>query len=141
LDHPIEVRSWLGRGSVFSVTVPLARKVEPAPRIGSFNPEPATLTGAQVLCVDNEESILLGMRSLLTRWGCQVWTARNREECEQLLKDGSQPQLVLVDYHLDSGGTRPELVAQVHGVGLDYLNKPVKPAALRALISRHLRLR
>ncbi|HLV16988.1 MAG TPA: PAS domain-containing hybrid sensor histidine kinase/response regulator [Pseudomonas sp.] len=166
LDHPIEVRSWLGRGSVFSVTVPLARKVEPAPRIGSFNPEPATLTGAQVLCVDNEESILLGMRSLLTRWGCQVWTARNREECEQLLKDGSQPQLVLVDYHLDSGVTglqlmtwlrsrlgkpvpgvvisadsRPELVAQVHGVGLDYLNKPVKPAALRALISRHLRLR
>ncbi|HLT05808.1 MAG TPA: NahK/ErcS family hybrid sensor histidine kinase/response regulator, partial [Pseudomonas sp.] len=166
LNHRIEVRSWLGRGSVFSVTVPLARKGEAVQRIGAIHPETGNLTGAQVLCVDNEESILLGMRSLLTRWGCQVWTARNREECEQLLKDGIKPQLVLVDYHLDGGVTgiqlmswlrsrlgepipgvvisadsRPELVAQVHGVGLDYLNKPVKPAALRALISRHLRLR
>jgi signal transduction histidine kinase len=166
LDHRIEVRSWIGKGSVFSVTVPLARKSEPAPRTGAFQPDTGNLSGAQVLCVDNEESILLGMRSLLSRWGCQVWTARNREECEQLLKDGSKPLLVLVDYHLDGGVTgiqlmswlrsrlgepipgvvisadsRPELVAQVHGSGLDYLTKPVKPAALRALISRHLRLR
>ena len=166
LDHRIEVRSWIGRGSVFSVTVPLARKTEPAPRVGAFQPDTGNLSGAQVLCVDNEESILLGMRSLLSRWGCQVWTARNRQECEQLLKDGSKPLLVLVDYHLDGGVTgiqlmswlrsrlgepipgvvisadsRPELVAQVHGSGLDYLTKPVKPAALRALISRHLRLR
>ena len=166
LDHRIEVRSWIGRGSVFSVTVPLARKTEPALRVGAFQPDTGNLSGAQVLCVDNEESILLGMRSLLSRWGCQVWTARNRQECEQLLKDGSKPLLVLVDYHLDGGVTgiqlmswlrsrlgepipgvvisadsRPELVAQVHGSGLDYLTKPVKPAALRALISRHLRLR
>jgi len=70
-----------------------------------------------------------------------------------------------VDYHLDDGETgtglmtwmrtrlaeplpgvvisadlRPETVAQVHGAGLEYLAKPVKPAALRALLSRHLPL-
>jgi DNA-binding response OmpR family regulator len=28
----------------------------------------------------------------------------------------------------------------VHAAGLDYLAKPVKPAALRALLSRHLPL-
>ncbi|MCY1465762.1 hypothetical protein D9M71_839530 [compost metagenome] len=39
-----------------------------------------------------------------------------------------------------SADARPELVAQVHAAGLDYLSKPVKPAALRALISRHLKL-
>jgi CheY-like chemotaxis protein len=118
-----------------------------------------------VLCVDNEDSILIGMNSLLTRWGCQVWTARNREECAALLKEGIRPQLALVDYHLDNGETgtevmawlrtqlgepvpgvvisadgRPEMVAQVHAAGLDYLAKPVKPAALRALLSRHLPL-
>jgi DNA-binding response OmpR family regulator len=32
------------------------------------------------------------------------------------------------------------MVAQVHAAGLDYLAKPVKPAALRALLSRHLPL-
>ncbi|MFH0096767.1 hypothetical protein ACG3PW_32145, partial [Pseudomonas aeruginosa] len=40
-----------------------------------------------------------------------------------------------------SADARPELVAEIHAAGLDYLSKPVKPAALRALLSRHLSLR
>jgi CheY-like chemotaxis protein len=39
-----------------------------------------------------------------------------------------------------SADGRPERVAQVHAAGLEYLPKPVKPAALRALLSRHLPL-
>jgi hypothetical protein len=68
------------------------------------------LSGAQVLCIDNEDSILIGMNSLLTRWGCQVWTARNRDECAALLDEGVRPQLALVDYHLDHGETGTELM-------------------------------
>lgn len=115
--------------------------------------------------MDNEDSILLGMNSLLSRWGCQVWTARNREECEALLAQGMRPHLALVDFHLDDGETgtelmawlrtrlgepvpgvvisadgRNETIAMVHAAGLDYLAKPVKPAALRALLNRHLSL-
>ena len=133
---------------------------------GSVELNGQLLTGSQVLCIDNEDSILTGMHSLLSRWGCQVWTARNRLECEHLLDENVRPQLALVDYHLDDGDTgtelmawlrtrlgeplpgvvisadgRPELIAQVHAAGLDYLPKPVKPAALRALLSRHLALR
>jgi len=164
LGHQLQVRSWPGKGSVFSVSVPLARAQASAPgKVAELNGR--LPTGAQVLCVDNEDSILIGMNSLLTRWGCQVYTARNREECANLLNDGMRPQLALVDYHLDDGETgtqlmawlrtrlgepvpgvvisadgRPEMVAQVHAAGLDYLAKPVKPAALRALLSRHLPL-
>ncbi|UUT21519.1 PAS domain-containing hybrid sensor histidine kinase/response regulator [Pseudomonas sp. T8] len=164
LGHGLQVRSWPGKGSVFSVSVPLAKAAVSAPRqVAELNGH--LLSGAQVLCVDNEDSILIGMNSLLSRWGCQVWTARNREECAALLSDGVRPQLALVDYHLDDGETgtevmawlrtqlgdpvpgvvisadgRPEMVAEVHAAGLDYLAKPVKPAALRALLSRHLPL-
>ncbi|XSS61696.1 hybrid sensor histidine kinase/response regulator [Pseudomonas sp. B11] len=164
LGHPLQVRSWPGKGSVFSVSVPLARSNAIAPgKATELNGQ--SLNGGQVLCVDNEDSILIGMNSLLSRWGCQVWTARNRDECAALLKEGIRPQLALVDYHLDNGETgtdvmawlrtqlgepvpgvvisadgRPEMVAQVHAAGLDYLAKPVKPAALRALLSRHLPL-
>lgn len=164
LGHRLQVRSWPGRGSVFSVSVPIAR--HPASALGKITPvNGQALSGAQVLCVDNEDSILIGMHSLLTRWGCRVSTARNREECAALLDGGLRPQLALVDYHLDDGETgtglmtwmrtrlavplpgvvisadlRPETVAQVHGAGLEYLAKPVKPAALRALLSRHLPL-
>lgn len=166
LGHRLQVRSWPGKGSVFSVSVPLARQPAPAPLNGHKVETPEQLNGAQVLCVDNEDSILTGMNSLLTRWGCRVLTARSREECQALLEGDARPQLALIDYHLDDGelGTdlmawlrtrlgapvpgvvisadaRPELVAQIHAAGLDFLPKPVKPAALRALLSRHLSLR
>jgi Na+/proline symporter/signal transduction histidine kinase len=167
LNHSLQVRSWPGRGSVFSVSVPLARTPLPAPqRVDGQELNGQPLTGTQVICIDNEDSILTGMHSLLSRWGCQVWTARNRLECEHLLSEDVRPQLALVDYHLDEGETgtelmawlrselgeplpgvvisadgRPELIAAVHAAGLDYLAKPVKPAALRALLSRHLTLR
>ena len=164
LGHTLRVRSWPGRGSVFSVSVPLAR-TQTAPASAAVESNGKLLSGARVLCIDNEDSILIGMNSLLSRWGCQVWTARNREECAALLSDGVRPQLALVDYHLDHGDTgtelmawlrttlgepvpgvvisadgRPETVAQVHAAGLDYLAKPVKPAALRALLSRYVPL-
>jgi CheY-like chemotaxis protein len=166
LEHRLEVQSWPGKGSVFSVTVPLARTPLAKPKPANADLNGQLLTGSQVLCIDNEDSILTGMHSLLSRWGCQVWTARNRLECEHLLSEDVRPHLALVDYHLDEGETgtelmawlrtrlgepvpgvvisadgRPELIAEVHAAGLDYLAKPVKPAALRALLSRHLRLR
>ena len=161
LDHRIEVRSWPGRGSVFSVQVPLAAA---APAVVPASvPAALPMGGLRVLCVDNETSILTGMTSLLTRWGCTVWTATGRDQCAGLLADGARPQLLLVDFHLDQGDTGPALVAwlrtrlgapvpgvvisadgraetiaQVHAAGLDYLPKPLKPAALRALLNRHL---
>ncbi|HZX18109.1 MAG TPA: NahK/ErcS family hybrid sensor histidine kinase/response regulator [Pseudomonas sp.] len=166
LGHQLEVRSWPGKGSVFSVTIPLALHAEPPVLLNQPEHNGEALAGIQVLCIDNEDSILTGMHSLLSRWGCQVWTARNRLECEHLLSENVRPQLALVDYHLDDGETgtelmawlrtrlgeplpgvvisadgRPELIAQVHAAGLDFLPKPVKPAALRALLSRHLKLR
>src|SRR5690606_22258119 len=166
LDHPLSVRSWPGKGSVFSVTVPIAANVVKQYRLnGKIEPQHTALTGVQVLCIDNEESILIGMHSLLSRWGCQVWTASNRAECEALLAEDVHPQLVLVDYHLDHGETgcdlmawlrmrlgepvpgvvisadgRPALIATIHGAGLDYLCKPFKPAALRGIMRRHLPL-
>ncbi|MGV8209391.1 hypothetical protein, partial [Pseudomonas aeruginosa] len=58
-----------------------------------------------------EDSILAGMNSLLSRWGCQVWTARSREECATLLDSEMRPQLALIDYHLDDGETGTQLMA------------------------------
>ncbi len=95
---------------MFSVSVPLARAQTAAPlKVAELNGK--LLNGAQVLCIDNEDSILIGMNSLLSRWGCQVWTARNREECAVLLGEGMRPQLALVDYHLDHGETGTDLMA------------------------------
>ena len=163
LGHELSVRSWPGRGSVFSVTVPLAR-YDRSPRVARSVQVPP-LSGAQVLCIDNEATILTGMQSLLSRWQCNVAVARDRKEVQAVLDSGFMPELVLADYHLDNGDTglelmnwlrekinpdlpgvvisadgRNELVTRIRLHGLDYLPKPVKPAALRALISRYVSL-
>lgn len=165
LGHRLEVRSWPGHGSVFSVSVPIAER--PAPQAKPIQPPRvgAELHGIEVLCIDNEENILAGMQSLLSRWGCTVRVARNRAECEQQLAAGPV-DIMLADYHLDQGdlGTsvvnwvrkttgvtvpaivisadgRPELIDAITAGGCDYLPKPVKPAALRSLMSRHMSMK
>ncbi len=164
LGHELAVRSWPGAGSVFSVTLPLARYGARRVIAAGSQALPA-VGGAQVLCIDNEPNILAGMSSLLGKWQCHVAIARDRAEVEAVLEEGFRPQLVLVDYHLDDGDTglelvvwlrehlarevpgvvisadgRSELITNIRLAGLDYLPKPVKPAALRALISRYIEL-
>ena len=75
---PVALQSRLGRGSRFSVEVPLAPAVA-----GAARPEPrdahieaGQLTGMRrCSCIDNEPAILDGMRTLLGGWGCRVLTA------------------------------------------------------------------
>ena len=113
LQHSIQVRSEPGGGSVFSVTL----------NIGSIQALVATeaaeceqaidLSGLRVFCVDNEENILRGMQSLLGSWGCQVETAQNRQQVEQLVAHQAPPDIWLLDYHLDEKLTGVDLLAQL----------------------------
>lgn len=70
LEHPLNVRSWPHRGTVFSVSVPLGNPVEPKIVVPE-EPAAPTTQSLVVLCIDNEDSILVGMHSLLSRWGMQ----------------------------------------------------------------------
>lgn len=159
LEHPLRVRSRIGIGSVFSITVPFGRAMYAAPL-----PEPHlvvggdSLAGLRVLCVDNDREILDGMRSLLQRWGVVAFTAANADEALALLPEG--PDVALVDYHLhdrlDGLGVidelrahcgRPLPAALLTGDGSDalkvaarehgcrVLTKPVRPASLRAFLA------
>lgn len=163
LDHPMEIASHVGRGSRFSVTVPLISAGRPAPAPVDTAPSRAAaqFDGLHVLCVDNERSILDAMSGLLEGWGCDVRTAASLKEIAQLgMLEGWVPDLVLMDYHLDQtsgldalewlkqivGGHLPTILvtadrtpavrqlAETRGTAV--LNKPVKPAALRALLTQ-----
>ena len=160
LDHRLEVRSWPGSGSCFSVEVPLVAMrargdplpIKPIPVLG-------LMPALHVLCLDNEPSILEGMSALLLRWGLTCDLATNQDEALQALLKRN-PDLILIDLHLDSGingidvldalrrlsGTQspaalitadgsPELKQRARDLGLSVLLKPVRPGALRALLS------
>jgi len=163
LDHPIGLQSQHGRGSAFSVTAPLAASApaSPAPVEPVSFSDP--LSGLRVLAIDNEPRVLEGMRTLLGKWGCEVVTAAGL--AESLARLDPPPDIVVADYHLDDGDGLAAIAAVRARLGVDLpavlatadrsvevraacaaadvalLHKPVKPAPLRALLTRGLSLK
>ena len=81
IGSSVDVRSEPGRGSHFSVTVPLsnAAPVE-LPARDDKRVHPGQLAGTTVLCIDNEPAVLDGMETLLSSWGCAVLKAPGLDE-------------------------------------------------------------
>jgi PAS domain S-box-containing protein len=164
LGYEVRVRSAVGRGSSFSVLVPVADPALDcmAPRPAATTIVPSAVDRVRVLVIDNDPAILDGMTRLLRGWGCQVAAADDRAGAEARIRvDGFRPDIVLADYHLDHGqrGTEliialrhalnedipaavitadrsPELQTTVNALSaVSLLTKPIKPARLRALIA------
>ncbi|PTU80887.1 hybrid sensor histidine kinase/response regulator [Pseudomonas indoloxydans] len=163
LGYPVQVRSLPGRGSVFSIRVPLAqeaprRQVQSVAQPLLGNPLP----GRRLLVIDNEVDILHSMDALLRQWGCEVVTAVDLPEALQRLQ-GRAPEVILADFHLDHGVLGCQVIQQLRdefsrlipaliisadrsdacrrelqALGAPLLNKPVKPGKLRAVLSQLL---
>jgi len=163
LEAEVTLKSAFGRGSRFSVEVPRAATAAAvaAPAPAARKPAAGQLIGTVVLCIDNEPAILDGMQTLLGGWGCRVLKAENLAEALAAMEgSGLEPDGLLVDYHLDGangvgaiaelrrrhGRDLPAILVtadrsmhvreEARAAGAHILNKPVKPASLRALITQ-----
>src|SRR5271165_5350954 len=165
LGHPLGLNSRPGEGSVFFVTAPLsdAASLTSAAETGAppTAPDAEPLTGLKVLAIDNEPRVLEGMRLLMSRWGCVVATARGLAEAGEALAGFGAPDVVIADYHLDQGDgieairtlradlgrhlpailatadRSPEVAELAARDDIVILNKPLKPAPLRAQLTRY----
>ena len=161
LEHPIELVSRPLRGSTFAVRIPRAEPRRIAAPAAAAAPVPGNLAGCSVLCIDNEPAVLAGMETLLAGWGCHVRTAASATEALDVLAGSAQlPDIILADYHLDSGTgidavvrIRKDMALQVPAVlitadhslevqrevrayDIPLLRKPLKAGALRAILSK-----
>ena len=139
-----------------------------APRAAAEPRAATSIAGQFIFCIDNEKNILDGMHGLLSKWGASPVIATTLQEAshemEKLwVEQDRRPALLLVDYHLDNKVTGLDVIAalsdvagtqlpaailtadhsaevseRVRNAGHALLHKPVKPAALRALINRIL---
>jgi CheY-like chemotaxis protein/anti-sigma regulatory factor (Ser/Thr protein kinase) len=168
LDHSVGLRSRPGKGSVFFVTAPLGpAALKPSAEPGG--PEPVAagepLDGLKVLAIDNEPRALEGLGALLSRWGCLVATAHGLEEAIGAVEEFGAPDVIIADYHLDSGDGVAAIRALRERFGRDIaailatadrspevrdaaaredavvVNKPLKPAPLRAQLTRYSAMR
>ncbi len=153
LDHPVTVRSHLGRGSCFSVTVP--RGGDQAVYIPEKPPQEALrLPPSLVVVIDDEDLILLAMKAQLSQWGLEVVTAVDGKSAIAALA-GRKPHLALIDYRLGgettgldamamlesslgapirtcllTGDTDPAILTEVDRCGATLLHKPIQPQQL-----------
>ena len=161
LDHPIALASQVDRGTHFSIEVPVTPTVlgetrQPDPRV-----DRGRLAKIPVLCIDNDPNVLDGMATLLRGWGCETFQATDLWEAVTTLQvAGKSPGGLLVDYHLDHGNgieavaelrrlfgaeipavlitadRSPDVREAARALAIQVLNKPIKPASLRAVMSQ-----
>jgi signal transduction histidine kinase/CheY-like chemotaxis protein len=163
LGHDIGLRSRLGKGSMFSVTVPRANALdeteirEPSGVDNTFG----GMEGAKILLIENDLSSAEGMASLLEKWGCDVAvTTSTGDALERIRALDGIPDAIIADLHLDNDETGTEAVnlicseirskvpaiivtadysakaaRDVSLLGYELLKKPVKPAEMRSLLS------
>ncbi len=114
LDHRLDLRSWPGRGSVFSVTVPrcaaLATVANAPVAPESFASE--NEYAGVALIVDNEAQALAALKALLTGWGWTVLAAGDADRALQLARD-ERPDIAILDYHLGGGNDGLTLYAKL----------------------------
>lgn len=157
LSHSIDVRSTKGKGSVFSVTVPLDT-LPIAQKQNTINlASAASLQGRIIWVVDNDITICRGMETLLASWGCDVKVATDLNELSKRADiSKGDVDLIILDYHLNDGVTglnvaneilnlrddKPPMLMvtanysqtlknQVKKHDVLLLNKPVKPMKLK----------
>jgi CheY-like chemotaxis protein len=162
LNHGIALRSKLGCGSTFTLTLPLAEpEAAPAdsgPQEGVARSE---LAGMHVLLIEDDVLGRAALAGLLQSWACSVVEAGSASHALACWDAQRPPDFIVSDYRLlgadngvdavrqlrqiagheipacvISGDTDAAVKDQIHDAGLLLLQKPVKPAKLRSVL-RH----
>ena len=142
--------------------MPIVKTVTHTATVAGANiPSKAPMSGTLIVCIENDRAILDGMKTLLTGWDAKVIAAVDPvTAAEAIAATNERVTGLLVDYHLDRGNgiaairdirqrfgdgipailitadRSPHVRDAAREDGIVVLNKPVKPAALRALLAQ-----
>ncbi|MCR6630852.1 MAG: ATP-binding protein [Magnetospirillum sp.] len=158
LGTPVKVHSRLGRGSVFSVSLPLAGD-QPQDCAHSNGEKPMVVEKLTILVVEDDPMVLMGLQMILETWGMDVLPAEDMAQVLERLDEAS-PDLVLSDLRLRAGLTGFDVVERVRAMlgdhvpaiiltgetgkaelaegqrrNLTFLHKPIQAEPLKAAIA------
>jgi CheY-like chemotaxis protein len=166
LGHQIELTSTVGRGSRFTILVPIAAEgISSVETVRSPDLAAFAVEDRVILIIDDAPIVLEGTSGLLGKWGYStVTTASDEAALIQLTEREQRPDLIISDYHLAngktgieaierinaafgasipailiSGDTAPERLRDAKDKGYILLHKPVDPMRLRAVMHQLFR--
>jgi signal transduction histidine kinase len=165
MQVPLSVRSQQGRGTVFTLELPMGQVARSAPAALSGKAPPSlTLAGRLIVVVEDESAVRTGLEVLLKGWGASIASFDSvgavKAWVEQADPMTSKPDLLIVDYRLENGlngldainalrsrfgQAVPAIVVtgstmtgheqEAQEAGFHLLIKPVVPNKLRAMIA------
>jgi PAS domain S-box-containing protein len=162
LEYPLEVSSEVGKGSIFSVTVPLGKTCSldlPEPQVSEAN----KVCKPVVLLVDDDESVLKSTERLLTTYDMVVHGAVNGDDALSMISSGLNPDFLISDFRLPqydgielierireklsraiaavlmTGDTSTPRIKQAQLENFTVLNKPVDVPLLLRLIADNMK--
>lgn len=165
LEHDINVQSQLGRGSCFSVSLPIVNASQYHQHSATDVSEPQMLNGAKIWVIDNDPKICHAMEVLLNMWECDVTVATSLDVLKDSIDITQAPcDILIVDFHLDheqtgimvsntitklrqesiptimiSANYSQTLQEECKRTNIVLLNKPVKPLKLRMIMQQCIR--
>jgi CheY-like chemotaxis protein len=160
LGHRLSVRSWPGKGTVFSIALPLMARSSRQEVIVNASLQQRPLPGLKVICVDDDAANLAALKVLLEQWQIsEVQCFYDEQELLAYAPIHPAPDVLLLDYQLGqqvnglelyrqiqaywgkvpgilvSASPQADLAALAKEEGLMFLAKPIKPGALRATLN------
>lgn len=163
LGHSVQLKSMTGKGSVFSVQVPMGQ-ANTVPWSMPTQPSPNfALKDKTVLFIDDDPNLRVGVAEMLERWDCAAVTAESANEALELMQiSGFMPDVIVADYRLRNeetgvqailaiqarwgkvpaailtGDTEPDRIREAQSSGFPLVHKPLSAAKLRTLLTHLL---
>ena len=157
LGYPLQLHSRPGRGTVFSLDVPVL--ASGPDETGAARDEGGAALNGRALVVDDDPAILNALGHLLQQWGMQAELVCNLDQLADTIE--REPDVVLADYQLPdgetglmvarevrrrwgehvpvvliTGDTRTETIRELRLSGYPILYKPVRAEQLRGVLEK-----
>jgi CheY-like chemotaxis protein len=163
LQHPLELKSRVGAGTLFSVELPRAHPQPSQAHQAVFrhHVQPGDVSNMVVLLIENDAELRNAMAITMEQWSVDVLTCAGGSEAMELLDEiDITPDAIVADYQLDDGqdgltairdlraahGAIPacvisanrstDLVRACEAANLPRLYKPLDPPLLRDFLQR-----
>jgi PAS domain S-box-containing protein len=126
LELPLEVESTPGKGSRFTLSVPRETGAEKSAKTRSATTRAAARRGRIVLVVDDDHAVANATAMLLEVEGYRPVIAACFDEAQNRLEEiAHAPDLIMCDFHLDSGPNGGETIGKIREI-----TKRIIPALL-----------